>query len=103
MNTDHLRPATRDWFNSVLNEYALEEHHRRLLLAAAECWDRAEEAREALAEGGLTFVDRFNQERSRPQVTIEKDSKILFSRLLRELQLDTEQPAEARIPRQAGY
>ena len=103
MNTDHLRKPTRDWFDSVLESYELEEHHRRLLLAAAECWDQSQLAREQLAEGGLTFTDRFGQERPRPQTTIEKDAKILFSRLVRELQLDHEPPRETRIPRQSGY
>ena len=54
----HLRPTTKAWFSSVLAEYSLEPHHVRLLTLAAESWDRCCESREALAEHGLTFIDR---------------------------------------------
>ncbi len=97
----HLKPATRRWWESVTVEFQLEEHHRRLLTAACEAWDRAQEAREAIAAEGLTFEDRFGQVRAHPAVAIERDSKSLFSRLLRELALDNEGPTEqySRPPR----
>src|SRR5579862_5170535 len=94
----HLRPATRRWCRSVLDEYDLEEHHLRLLWLAAEAWDRCTAAREALAQHGLVFVDRFNCPRSRPEVAIERDSRIAFARLLRELALDVAPPAETPRP-----
>lgn len=80
-------------------EFVLEEHHIRLLTAAGECWDRGQAAREAIDQHGLTFVDRFDQPRARPEVRIEQQSKALFSRLIRELGLDLEPPAETRPPR----
>src|SRR4051794_2172435 len=79
---DHLRPATRKWFASVVENYELEPHHLRLLQLAGEAWDRAEQAREALEEHGLTFTDRFDCPRARPEVAIERDSRIAFARLL---------------------
>ena len=96
----HLKAATRRWFKAVTAEYELEEHHRRLLTLAAESWDRCTEAREALKLHGLIFEDRFGQPRSRPEVQIERDSRISFARLLRELALDVEPPAEASRPAQ---
>lgn len=36
----------------------------------------------------LVFLDRFWQSRLRPEVANEKDAKLLFARLTRELQLD---------------
>jgi hypothetical protein len=36
----HLKPATKRWFVEVCEQFELEEHHRKLLTAAAECWDR---------------------------------------------------------------
>jgi hypothetical protein len=59
-----------------------------LLTAAAEAWDRCQEARVALAGVGTTYQDRFGQPKSRPEVAIERDSRIAFARLLRELALD---------------
>ncbi len=94
----HLRPLTRKWWASVVAEYELEEHHVRLLTAAAESWDRAQQAREALAKHGLVYKDRFGAPRARPEVAVERDSRIVFARLVRELALDVEPPAsEARL------
>jgi phage terminase small subunit len=98
----HLRPETQDWFKSVLADYTLEPHHVRLLLLASQAWDRAEQAREVLAAAGLTFEDRFKAPHARPEVAIERDSRIAFARLLRELCLDIEPPAERRPPAIGG-
>src|SRR5690625_7730683 len=84
----HLRAPTRRWWSEVVEEYVLEPHHLRLLTLAAEAWDRGEEARKILAKEGLTFTDRFGQPKARPEVAIERDSRIAFARMLRELALD---------------
>ncbi len=83
----HLRRPTAAWWRAVVREYAVQEHHRRLLTAAAEAWDRMSEAREALAEHGTVFTDRFGAPRARPEIAIERDSRLAFARLLRELDL----------------
>ena len=85
----HLRPETAKWFRSVCAEYVLEAHHVRLLRLAAEAWDRCEKAREVLDREGVSYRDRFDCPRARPEVAIERDSRIAFSRLIRELDLDT--------------
>jgi len=95
----HLKPATRRWFADVCSLYELEQHHVRLLTLAAEAWDRCQAAREAISEDGMTYVDRFKAPRARPEVAIERDSRVAFARLLRELDLDVEPPAEpSRAP-----
>jgi hypothetical protein len=94
--------STRRWWGAVIAEYELEEHHVRLLTLAAESWDRATQAREAIDREGLTYVDRFGTPRVRPEVAVERDSRIAFARLLRELSLDVEPPAEVRPPRLMG-
>lgn len=100
----HLKPATCKWWESVIREYELEEHHRRLLTLAAECWDRCVESREALALHGLVFDDRWGQPHSRPEVSIERDSRLAFVRVLRELALDVDAPADdARPPGIRGH
>ena len=90
----HLRTATRKWFRSVLADYELESHHVKLLTLAAEAWDRGQQAREIIDAEGLTFTDKFDQPRARPEIAIERDSRIAYARLLRELALDVEGPAE---------
>lgn len=94
----HLKKKTRQWWRQVVQDYYLEPHHIRLLTLAGEAWDRCEEAREILAMEGLTYEDRFGQPRSRPEVAIERDSRLAFARLLRELDLDVEPPATASRP-----
>lgn len=100
----HLQKNTQIWFKSVLEEYELEPHHVQLLTLAAEAWDRACAAREVIDKDGLTYLDRFGQPKARPEVGIERDSRIGFARLLRELALDVEEPVEApRMARTRDY
>jgi P27 family predicted phage terminase small subunit len=95
----HLRAPTRRWWSSVQADYTLEPHHVRLLTMMAEAWDRCQEAREAIEEHGLVYTDRFGSPKPRPEVAVERDSRIAFARLLRELNLDVDAPDESRIPR----
>lgn len=98
----HLRKPTQTWVKSVLSDYDLEEHHFKLLIAAAESWDRLCAAREIVDAEGMTFTDRFGQPKARPEVAIERDSKVVLARLLRELALDA--PAsDSRPPRTRDY
>jgi|SRR3972149_658434 len=92
----HLKPATRRWWAGVVATYELEDHHLKLLTLCGETWDRCQQAREAIAKNGLTFVDRHGSPRARPEISIERDSRIGFARLLRELALDISAPGESR-------
>jgi len=83
------------WWKSVVSEWDLDPHHVRLLTLAAESWDRATEARETLARMGTFYQDRFRQPKPHPAVAVERDSRIAFARLLRELDLDHVSPPEA--------
>jgi phage terminase small subunit len=98
----HLQPATKAWWTQLVEEYDLQSHHLRLLSLAGECWDRCQQAREAIDEHGLVFLDKAGQPRARPEVAVERDSRIAFARLLRELNLDSEPPPDVRVPRLLG-
>jgi phage terminase small subunit len=74
----------------VVTEFALEQHHERLLTLAAEAWDQAVAAREELAKVGTYFADRFGQPKAHPAVAVERDARIAFARLVRELDLDSD-------------
>ena len=95
----HLRPATKRWFNHVAAEWTLEQHHIKLLIVAAEAWDRLCQAREAIADNGLIFQDRFGTPRVRPEVAVERDSRTAFMRAIRELDLDIDDPTQPGRPR----
>ncbi|MGR9372311.1 P27 family phage terminase small subunit [Rhizobium leguminosarum] len=94
----HLRASTAKWFRSVIDNFDLEPHDVRLLTLAAESWDRGQQAREIVDSEGMTFNDRFGQPKARPEIGIERDSRISFARLLRELSLDIGAPDDSRPP-----
>src|SRR5260370_22787956 len=94
----HLRAGTKKWFASVVEDYELEPHHIKLLILACESWDRATQAREAIAEHGIYFNDRFGSPRKHPAVSVEESARIAFARLCRELDLDVDPPPTASRP-----
>lgn len=95
----HLSSSSRAWYETVLADFDLEPHHIRLLQLAAEAWDRGQEARQLLAQSGVVIPDRFGVPRAHPAVAIERDSRIAFARLVRELDLDGEPAPDPRPKR----
>jgi len=95
---EHLRDETAEWVRFVLSDYDLESHHVKILFQAAECLDRIIEAREVIASEGSYYRDRFNQPRVHPAVDVERNNRIVFARLVRELNLSAEEFVESRPP-----
>lgn len=95
----HLTPESAEWWNEINASYQLQSYQLKILTAAAEALDVANEAAAALRVNGLTWEDRYGQVKKRPEVEIELTHKALFARLLRELCLDSEAPRENRPPR----
>lgn len=81
----------------MVENYVLEPHHLKLLQLAGESWDRCQQAREILAAEGITFKDDRGNVRAHPAIAIEKDARIGYARLLRELDLDVEAPKSDRV------
>lgn len=95
----HLSIDAKGWWDSVVRDFDLEPHHLRLLQSAAEAWDRMQQGRQALADhGSLTFVSANGDPKTHPAVAIERDARVAFARLVRELDLDASGPAESRRP-----
>ena len=93
---DYLSAAMQAWWKQVMAHYELEPHHVHLLEAAAAAWDRMTEARKVLAENGLSYEDTRGRHHPLPEVAIERDSRIGFARLVRELGLDDATPPDCR-------
>jgi len=95
----HLSVEAQSWWHEVVRDYALEPHHLRLLQAACEAWDRMSQARQALADhGALTFTDERGTIRAHPAVAMERDARVAFARLVRELDLDAGAVSESPRP-----
>ena len=94
----HLNADTGHWWSTVMAEYSLELHHVQLLTLACEAYDSATEAREVLRREGKIFIDKFDQPKPRPEVSIQRDSAIGFARMVRELDLDGAGPTDRARP-----
>src|SRR5262245_64153966 len=84
---DHLSPDMQRWWQTENEKFAFDTHQLKILEAACGAWDRMTQARLALAEHGLTY-ETDKGVRPRPEIAIERDNRIGFARLLRELHLD---------------
>ena len=99
----HLSNSSKSAWRTITGDYGLSEpHHLDLLRMALEAVDRCEQARDALAAHGSTYVDRFGQPRVRSEIIVERDSAIRAARLFRELSLDPDFADDVRVPRPAG-
>jgi phage terminase small subunit len=94
----HLRPESKKYFASVLDDFEMEPHNIKLLILACEAWDRGVIARETIAECGAYYNDRFGNPKKHPAVSVLEASTIAFARLTRELSLDDTTPGDNRMP-----
>jgi P27 family predicted phage terminase small subunit len=86
----HLgRPGKALW-RTICSDFALENHHLPVLQVACESLDRATQARELVEAEGLTYTDSKGGIHPHPGVAIERDSRTLLLRALRELSLDSD-------------
>jgi phage terminase small subunit len=83
----------------VLKEYHFNDSHdfRRLDLAS-HCLDRIAECNKVVEAEGVFIQDRFEQKKEHPAVKVERDQKVVFCRIIRELNLDIESAKESRPP-----
>jgi phage terminase small subunit len=93
----HLTAPTGQWWVQVQQDYELEPHHVRLLTLACEAFDRTAQAREIIDREGPVVVTDSGM-KAHPAVAIERDARLAFARLVRELDLDTEPPADRARP-----
>jgi P27 family predicted phage terminase small subunit len=85
------------WWRHVMATYVLEQHHVHLLQLACEAFDEAQQARAVLAKEGMTVANASGGIRSHPAIAVERDARLAFARLVRELDLDSEPPIANRV------
>jgi hypothetical protein len=99
---NHLRPDTKLWYSNVLLDFELEPHHERLLQLAAEAWDRSQAARVILDKDGLVLESRQGV-KPHPCIAIERDSANRFAALIKQLELDVDEPKRGPGRPATGY
>lgn len=96
---DNLAENGRKWAQNIIKAFDFDEHELQAVWMAANCLDRIASAQGEIAVHGAVVENRYHELKTNPAVVIERDNKILFARLCRELNLfDTKIP-DSRIPR----
>jgi P27 family predicted phage terminase small subunit len=85
---EHLSPSASALWSAVTARHTLPPQHERLLQLACEALDRYQQARETIAEQGLVTENRYGATVAHPAVSIERDARLAFARLLRDMHLN---------------
>jgi phage terminase small subunit len=88
----HLSAAMQAWWRAAVRDYEFDPHHLLVLELAADAWDRTVQARDTVIREGLTVGTRDGGRKRHPAADIERDSRLAFARLVRELDLDCPPP-----------
>lgn len=94
----HLSRGARRWWRAIVENYDLEPHHVEILTAAAEAWDRKEEARGLIAEDGLVIRNRSGVPMTHPAVQVEDSAALRMAHLIRQIGLDATPVGDVRVP-----
>lgn len=87
----HLSAEAKAIFKKLSAEYKiLDEGGLKILRAACEAFDRAQEARTRIDLEGMVYRDRYDQPKPHPLLAIERDSRAAFLAGLKALNLDLE-------------
>ena len=84
---DHIGEAGRVWIKKVLKIFQFSDPEMDLLYVAGAALDRLQEIREQIKVEGLTIKDRFDQDKAHPLLSIERDNRLVFSRICNQLQI----------------
>ena len=95
----NLKKAGSKYRRGVLNEREFDETHDFSLLdLGSGCLDIIKECREKVENEGLFILDRFKVLKEHPAIKTEREQKIVFCRIIRELNLSIP-PEDSRPPK----
>ena len=83
-----LRTKGKSLWKSVVQDFELEPHQLTLLLEACRCLDTIELAEAAIRRDGVTIPGRYGP-KSNPACQVATQNRVVCSRLLREIGLDS--------------
>ena len=86
-----LSGKSKKWYKLMTEFYGFGPDELVLLTQAAQTLDRIDEARAEVAEFGGYSSDRYGNRRKSPGIQVETDSKLLFIRILKALNIEQEE------------
>lgn len=87
----HLSKEARRWWRELQAEYQIDDAAGLLLLqTACEAHDRMKMAQAEIERDGQTVMDRFEQPKPHPMLTVERDARAAMLAALKQLNLDLE-------------
>lgn len=87
----HLSKDARELFDSLVEEYEFEPVELATVTLALEAFDAAATARRKVKREGQIILDRFNQPKAHPAVTIHRDALGTWARLMGQLGIPTDE------------
>ena len=97
----HLKKAGKAFWQQLHKEYEFDDSaESALVIAAAECLDRMEAAKAAIAEHGEIVPDRYGQVKVNPACDLERRAKGQFLAVLKQLGLDEGEHTDRRYQNQ---
>jgi hypothetical protein len=84
----YLSRQMKNFWKLTFERRDLQPHEEAIFLEACRSFERAEQARKVLLRKGLTYDDRFGQPRPRPEIAVERESRLVFAKLIKHLNLD---------------
>jgi P27 family predicted phage terminase small subunit len=105
--TEHRPPkglsrAAQKWWARLQEDFSIVDPGGiAILTAAAEAFERTREAEAVIKAEGLTVLDRFEQSKPHPCVSIARDSRAQMLAALKQLRLDIEPLRD--VGRPPGY
>ena len=82
-----LSTEGKELWNTITANWKLDDGQLVVLFQACQSLDRMNDAKRILKTEGLTSEDRFGQSRAHPAVAIERDTRQLFLRAIKQLNL----------------
>jgi len=97
---DHFSAELKSWFEFYTDEFEMAPADRVILEMMGDSWLEYRGLRLELAKAGsFTFTDRHGSPKPMPHLAAMNSLKVIYARLLRELNLPVDEPDESRIPR----
>ena len=98
----HLAPESRKTWRRVVETYDLGPDQLMTLQGMLEAWERAQQARQLLADNGGPLLIEDGKTKRHPACDVERHAYSLFQRLQRTLGIDLEPPGPVGRPPGAG-